>query len=74
MEVVDKAPAGGGDGGQDRQVALLLALGYPSNTRSPSSTLVWLIVVQAQFLAVLSLVDSVGSENSWLSSFLGYLR
>lgn len=64
-----------GIGGQDRRVALLLlALDSPSSARSPSSTLVWLMVVQAQFLAALSLVDSVGSENSWLSSFLEYLR
>lgn len=64
------APAGDGNG----QVALLLAVGSLPSIRSPSSTLVWLMVVQAQFLAVLSLVDSVGSEESWLSNFLEYLR
>lgn len=64
------APAGDENG----QVALLLAVGSLPSIRSPSSTLVWLMVVQAQFLAVLSLVDSVGSEDSWLSNFLEYLR
>lgn len=66
----NEAPDGDGDG----QVALLLAADVPTSTRSPSSTLVWLMVVQAQFLAVLSLVDSVGSEHSWLSDFLEHLR
>lgn len=72
MEVANEndAPAGGGTG----QAALLLAAGSLPSIRSPSSTLVWLMVVQAQFLAVLSLVDSVGAESSWLSNFLEYLR
>ena len=73
MEAVDDAPVGDGNG-QESQVARLLVVGGVSSTRSPSSTLVWLMVAQAQFLAVLSLVDSVGSEASWLSSFLEYLR
>eukprot|EP00903_Cladosiphon_okamuranus_P014706 g13628.t1 len=84
-EVVNGAtndtPAGGGAvagdapaGDENGQMALLLAVGSLPSIRSPSSTLVWLMVVQVQFLAVLSLVDSVGSENSWLSDFLEYLR
>eukprot|EP00752_Nemacystus_decipiens_P006426 g5789.t1 len=56
------------------QVALIFAAGSLPSTRSSSSTLVWLMVVQVQFLAVLSLVDSVGSESSWLSNFLENLR
>ncbi|CAM9588163.1 unnamed protein product, partial [Ectocarpus sp. 8 AP-2014] len=69
------AVSGGGPGDDaDERIALLLAAGSLPSTRSPSSTLVWLMVVQAQFLAVLSLVDSVGSEDSWLSDFLKYLR
>lgn len=45
-----------------------------ASTRRPSSTLAWLLVMQVQFLAILSLVDSVGSGNSWLSKFLEGMR
>jgi len=59
------AVSGGGPGDDaNERVALVLAAGSLPSTRSPSSTLVWLMVVQVQFLAVLSLVDSVGSEDS----------
>ena len=69
-EVTNDAPTGDANG----QAALLLVAGSLPSIRSPSSTLVWLMAVQAQFLAVLSLVDSVGSESSWLSNFLENLR
>eukprot|EP00903_Cladosiphon_okamuranus_P012576 g11773.t1 len=69
-EVADRAPGGDANG----QAAVLLAAGILPTTRSSSSTLVWLMVVQVQFLAVLSLVDSVGSESTWLSNFLENLR
>ncbi len=49
-------------------------LGRAVNNRRPSSTLAWLLVLQVQFLAILSLVDSVGSDNSWLSSILREMR
>lgn len=67
---VDDPQAGDPNG----QAALVLAAASLPSIRRPSSTLVWLMVVQVQFLAVLSLVDSVGSENSWLSNFLESLR
>lgn len=77
------APSGdsGGDGAADgsggsteRQVSLLPAIGSLRSSRSPSTTLAWLLVMQVQFLAVLSLVDSVGSGRSFLSDFLRHLR
>ncbi len=70
----DAAAGHGSAGDENGQGALLLAVGSLPSIRSPSSTLVWLMVVQAQFLAVLSLVDSAGSDESWLSNFLKYLR
>lgn len=68
------APPGGDSGDTAVQAALLFAAGSLPSTRSPSSTLAWLMLVQVQFLAVLSLVDSVGTESSWLSNFLENLR
>ncbi|CAB1109109.1 unnamed protein product [Ectocarpus sp. CCAP 1310/34] len=53
---------------------VLLAAGILASVRRPSSALVVLLIVQIQFLAILSLVDSVGSERSWLSDFLEFLR
>lgn len=73
-QVVEIDAPGGNSGDASGQAALLLAAGILPSTRSPSSTLAWLMVVQVQFLAVLSLVDSVGTESSWLSNFLENLR
>lgn len=73
MVATDAPPSGGGSGGGDKEVVLVVAWAGLS-IRRPSSALVWLIVAQAQFLATLSLVDSVGLERSWLAAFLRYLR
>lgn len=54
--------------------AVALRVGGAGNNRRPSSTLAWLLVLQIQFLAILSLVDSVGSDSSWLSSILREMR
>lgn len=54
--------------------AVVAAQGSSPNTRRPSSTIAWLLVLQVQFLAVLSLVDSVGSDSSWLSRTLRDMR
>ena len=56
------------------QVALVSATGAPLLIRNPSSTVVWLMVAQLQFLATLSLVDSVALKNTWLSDFLEFVR
>eukprot|EP00903_Cladosiphon_okamuranus_P021518 g19782.t1 len=54
--------------------AVALRVGGAGNNRRPSSTLAWLLVLQIQFLAILSLVESVGSDSSWLSSILREMR
>lgn len=54
--------------------AAALGVGSAANNRRPSSTLAWQLVLQVQFLAILSLVDSVGSGSSWLPSILREMR
>lgn len=68
------AGASGGGAGADRQVVLFPIIPSLRSARNPSSTLAWLLIVQVQFLAVLSLVDSAGSGHSWLADFLRHLR
>lgn len=60
--------------GPSAVAAAALGVGRSANYRRPSSTLAWLLVLQVQFLAILSLVDSVGSGNSWLPSILREMR
>ncbi|CAM9329857.1 unnamed protein product [Ectocarpus sp. 8 AP-2014] len=73
LVATDATPSGGGSGGGNHQ-AVRIAAWSSLSIRRPSTALVWLIVAQAQFLATLSLVDSVGLERSWLSAFLRRLR
>lgn len=54
--------------------AVVAAQANAARSRSPSSTLARLLVVQVQFLAVLSLVDSVSSRSWWFSQVLEDMR
>lgn len=45
-----------------------------SSVRAPSATLALVIIGQIQFLAMLSLVDSTGVEDSWVLDFAHHLR
>lgn len=44
------------------------------SSRNPSATLALLIVQQLQFLAMLSLVEYVVVEDSWLADFVISIR
>lgn len=46
----------------------------PVSVRQPSVTLAMILVTQIQFLAMLSLVESTGTEDSLLSDFARSLR
>ena len=54
----------GGSGGDRSSVSV----------RQPAMTMAGILVCQLQFLAMLSLVDSTGSTDSWLSEFTENLR
>lgn len=42
--------------------------------RRPSSTIALLLTTQLQFLAMLSLVDSVATSDAWIADFVKGLR